>query len=221
MIKFTNVFKKFADGFEAIKNLNLTINDGEMVFLTGHSGAGKSTLLKLVMMLERSTRGKIVVNGADLNKLKQRKVPYFRRQIGVVFQDPRLLENRNIYENVAVPLLLRGYDIKKIAKNVRAALDIVGLSDKENRLPKTLSEGERQRVGIARAVIAKPTILLADEPTGNLDTALSYEIMDLFSRLNKYGSTVLIATHDLDIIKDYNYRVLTLKQGSLIDDKHV
>ncbi|VFN04129.1 MAG: cell division ATP-binding protein FtsE [Candidatus Kentron sp. G] len=187
-----------------------------MVFLTGHSGAGKSTLLRLVSIIERSTHGKIIINGEDASQISRRRIPYFRRKIGIVFQSPRLLMDRTIFDNVALPLVIAGYPHRDIVRRVRAALDKVGLLRKEHAYPITLSGGEQQRVGIARSVVNKPTILLADEPTGNLDPALSREIMLLFRQFNQFGVTVLVATHDVMLIRQMKYRVITLKNGSLL-----
>jgi cell division transport system ATP-binding protein len=216
MIKFINVNKKYADGYEALRYITLHIDKGEMVFLTGHSGAGKSTLLRLIMALEQATNGQIVVSGKSLDKLNYRQIPYLRRSIGVIFQDPQLLHERTVYENVALPLLVSGYSHKEIGRSVRAALDMVGLLDKESRYPLALSAGEQQRISIARAISHHPSLILADEPTGNLDPDLAAEIMQLFARLNASGSTVLIASHDLALIASMHYRVLRLKQGRLI-----
>ncbi len=172
MIDFTHVFKRYPGGFDALRDINLHIEAGEMAFITGHSGAGKSTLLRLITAIERPTRGEAAVNGRNLTKLPRRRIPYFRREIGVVFQDHKLLFDRTVYDNVALPLIVTGTDDKEIPKRVRAALEMVGLLDKERMLPVTLSGGEQQRVGIARAVVNKPPLLLADEPTGNLDSKL-------------------------------------------------
>jgi cell division transport system ATP-binding protein len=189
-----------------------------MAFITGHSGAGKSTLLRLITAIERPTRGEAAVNGKNLTKLPRRRIPYFRRGIGVVFQDHKLLFDRTVYDNVALPLIVTGTDDKEIPKRVRAALEMVGLLDKERMLPVTLSGGEQQRVGIARAVVNKPPLLLADEPTGNLDSKLSDEILDLFLDFHHHGVTVLIATHDLHLIDRARRRVIELNHGELARD---
>lgn len=215
MIKFINVSKKYKNGYEALRRINLHLYKGEMAFITGHSGAGKSTLLKLIIFLEQATSGHITVFGKQLDKLPLRQMPYLRRSIGVVFQDPHLLPERSVYENVALPLLVSGFSHQEIGRSVRAALDMVGLLDKEQRYPLALSAGEQQRVGIARAIVNRPPILLADEPTGNLDPDLAAEIMQLFSRLNVAGSTVLIASHDLALIASMRQRIMTLKHGQL------
>ena len=218
MIDFTHVFKRYPGGFDALRDINLRIEAGEMAFITGHSGAGKSTLLRLITAIERPTRGEAAVNGRNLTKLPRRRVPYFRREIGVVFQDHKLLFDRTVYDNVALPLIVTGTDDKEIPKRVRAALEMVGLLDKERMLPVTLSGGEQQRVGIARAVVNKPPLLLADEPTGNLDSKLSDEILDLFLDFHHHGVTVLIATHDLHLIDRARRRVIELNHGELARD---
>jgi cell division transport system ATP-binding protein len=218
MIQFQNVSMKYAHGYEALKHVNLNIEPGEMAFLTGHSGAGKSTLLKLIILLEKATRGHVTVNGKQLDKLPRRQIPYYRRSVGAVFQDPQLLTSRTVFDNVALPLTVAGYSYYEIGKSVRAALDKVGLLDKEKQLPMALSIGEQQRVGIARAIVNRPTVLLADEPTGNLDPELSVEIMRLFEQLNQAGTTILIASHDLMLIAALKHRILTLKNGALVKD---
>jgi cell division transport system ATP-binding protein len=191
---------------------------GEMAFLTGHSGAGKSTLLKLIGLLERANRGQVWVNGHNLGRLASREVPLFRRQVGVIFQDHRLLEDRTVFDNVALPLVVAGQGRQEIRRRVQAALDKVGLLNKAKALPMTLSGGEQQRVGIARAVVSRPPVVLADEPTGNLDPELSLEIMDLFMQFNQVGVTLLIATHDLTLVEGLSRRVLTLREGRLVGD---
>lgn len=218
MIEFAHVFKRYPSGFDALRDINLRLEAGEMAFITGHSGAGKSTLLKLITAIERPTRGEAAVNGKNLTKLPRRRIPYFRREIGVVFQDHKLLFDRTVYDNVALPLIVTGADDKEIPKRVRAALEMVGLLDKERMLPVTLSGGEQQRVGIARAVVNKPPLLLADEPTGNLDSKLSDEILDLFLDFHHHGVTVLIATHDLHLINRGRQRVIELNHGELARD---
>jgi len=218
MIQFNNVSKRYPGGFDAISNLSLGISPGEMVFLTGHSGAGKSTLLKLVMLMERASRGQVFVGGENLNKMPRRQIPFLRRQIGVVFQNHQLLFDRSVFDNVAMPMVIAGFEPRDIGRRVRAALDKVGLLSKEKLNPIVLSGGEQQRVGIARAVVNKPPLLLADEPTGNLDPALSAEIMTLLQQFNDVGVTVLIASHDVELIKRMNRRLLTLDHGQLIHD---
>ena len=216
MIKFDQVQKRYPGGHEALKGVSFHIERGDMWFLTGHSGAGKSTLLKLMMMMERPTSGQVFVNGKNLNRLPLRSVPALRRDIGVVFQNHQLLFDRSVYDNVALPLVISGYPSKEIGRRVRASLDKVGLLNKEKANPITLSGGEQQRVGIARAVVNKPAILLADEPTGNLDPELSAEIMRLFQQFNAVGVTVLIATHDLGLIARLPHRLLSLREGKLV-----
>jgi cell division transport system ATP-binding protein len=218
MIEFTHVFKRYPGGFDALRDINLHLEAGEMAFITGHSGAGKSTLLKLITAIERPTRGEAAVNGRNLTKLPRRRIPYFRREIGVVFQDHKLLFDRTVYDNVALPLIVTGADQQEIPRRVRAALEMVGLLDKERMFPVTLSGGEQQRVGIARAVVNKPPLLLADEPTGNLDSKLSDEILDLFLDFHHHGVTVLIATHDLHLIDRARRRVIELNHGELARD---
>ena len=191
---------------------------GQMAFLTGHSGAGKSTLLKLIALLERSSRGQIFINGQNLAKISRRRIPYYRRNIGIIFQDHQLLFDRTVFDNVALPLIIAGQPQREIGKRVRAALDKVGLLSKEKLYPITLSGGEQQRVGIARAVVNKPLLLLADEPTGNLDPELSRDIMHLFEEFRQVGVTVLIASHDLALIQTLPNRILTLRQGQLVND---
>lgn len=216
MIQFDNVSKRYETGHEALKRVSFTLETGEMAFLTGHSGAGKSTLLKLIMVMERPTNGQVLVNGHNLNTVSAGKIPYLRRHIGVVFQNHQLLFDRSVFDNVALPLLISGYQQREIGRRVRAALDKVGLLDKEKHNPLTLSGGQQQRVGIARAVVNKPSILLADEPTGNLDPELSLEIMDLFEQFNGVGVTVLLASHDLALIAGMKHRMLTLSDGQLV-----
>lgn len=218
MISFSNVSKRYPSGQQALANLSFEVEQGEMVFLTGHSGAGKSTLMKLIMLMERSSTGQVVIAGRNLNRMRSGQIPFHRRQVGVVFQNHQLLFDRNVFENVALPLYIAGYQSREVGRRVRAALDKVGLLDKEKHNPITLSGGEQQRVGIARAVVNKPPLLLADEPTGNLDPKLSAEIMNLFRQFNGFGVTVMIASHDLALIQRLGYRVLTLAQGELIHD---
>ena len=218
MLQFVNVFKRYPGGYDALKDINFALNTGEMAFLTGHSGAGKTTLLKLIALIERPSRGQLIVDQRNLDRLPGWRIPYHRRKIGIVFQDHRLLLDRTVFDNVALPLVVTGVGTRETARRVRAALDKVGLLDKERQFPIVLSGGEQQRVGIARAVVNKPRLLLADEPTGNLDEALSDEIIDLFHDFNQVGVTVLIATHDLRHIQRLRKRVLQLKAGELIYD---
>lgn len=218
MIKFEQVSKTYAGGQQALRQVSFHIAPGEMAFLTGHSGAGKSTLLKLISIMERPTVGQVLINGHDLTKVKRPQIPYIRRDIGMIFQSHQLLMDKTVFDNVALPLVIEGYSRKEINKRVSAALEMVGLLDKIRNLPNTLSGGEQQRVGIARAVVNKPPLLLADEPTGNLDPKLSMEIMKLFEDLNRVGVAVFIATHDLGLIARMRYRTLTLRKGQMITD---
>ncbi len=218
MIEFESVSKRYSDGYDALSRVEFVIDAGEMVFLTGHSGAGKSTLMKMILLMEHPSRGRVKVDGRWLDQLRDAQIPYYRRNIGVVFQNHQLLFDRNVYENVALPLQVAGYAQQDIGKRVRAALDKVGLLDKERANPRTLSGGEQQRVGIARAIVNKPSLILADEPTGNLDPELSSDIMNLFRQFNEVGTTVMIATHDVELLKRMNKRVLGLVQGKLVHD---
>jgi len=220
MIRLQRVTKRFDGGSEALSNVSLRVDAGALAFLTGPSGAGKSTLLRLIARLERPTRGRIMVNGKDLETLPRSEVPRFRRSIGLVFQDHRLLFDRPVHANVALPLEILGYRRAEARKRVRAALDKVGLLQKENAQPQTLSAGEQQRVGIARAIVHRPALLLADEPTGNLDPTLSREIMQLFLDFNRVGVTALIASHNLELISGLGKPILHLESGNL-EARHV
>lgn len=215
MIRFSEVYKRYPNQHEALSGLSFELDKGEMAFLTGHSGAGKSTLLKLIALIERSSHGQVWVNNQNLSRLPKWKVPYYRRKIGLVFQDHNLLHDRTVFDNVALPLIIAGESHREIGRRVRAALDKVGLLGKERSLPIALSGGEQQRVGIARAVVNRPPVLLADEPTGNLDPDLSREIMHLFEQFNQVGVTVFIASHDLELINRMGHRQITLHQGRL------
>ena len=215
MITFNQVSKRYPGGYEALSGVNFSLEQGEMAFLTGHSGAGKSTLLKLIAMLELPSSGQIIVNGMHLNQIRKRDIPQFRCTLGITFQSPHLLNDRSVFDNVALPLHIQGVAPQMIAKRVHAALDMVGLLSKEKLLPLHLSGGEQQRVGIARAVVHKPALLLADEPTGNLDPALSSEVMKLFAQFNQVGVGVLVATHDLALIAGMKHRIVMLKEGSV------
>jgi cell division transport system ATP-binding protein len=218
MIKFENVSKTYSGGQIALQKVNFHIQPGEMAFLTGHSGAGKSTILKLISLMERPSVGKVFINGNELNALQRRDIPYVRRDIGMIFQSHQLLMDRSVFDNVALPLVIEGYSRKHIVRRVHAALELVSLRHKVDVSPKTLSGGEQQRIGIARAIVNNPPLLLADEPTGNLDPKLSLEIIKLFELLNAKGMSIFIATHDLGLIARMKYRTLTLQQGRMIDD---
>lgn len=213
MIRFDGVSKRYPNGREAISNLTLAVDRGEMLFLTGHSGAGKSTLLKLICLIERPTRGTLIVNGQNTGTLPRRRIPAFRRDIGIVFQDHKLLMDRPVHDNVGLPLVIAGVPEREIDKRVRAALDQVGLLGRERNRPIELSTGEQQRVGIARAIVAKPSLLIADEPTGNLDPDLAVEVMNIFKRFNEVGVTVLVATHDVHLIERYGVRRVVIEGG--------
>ena len=219
MIEFHHVFKRFESGYEALHNVSFDLADGRMVFVTGHSGAGKSTLLKIIALIEKPTRGQALLNRINLNTVSRRRIPYIRRNIGIIFQDHQLLFDRPVFDNVAMPLHIQGYRPQEIARRTRAALDKVGLLSKEKSMPITLSGGEQQRVGIARAVVHKPKLLLADEPTGNLDPVLSREIMEIFVDFNRVGVSVMVASHDLGLIDELGLPRLTLNRGKLIENE--
>ena len=218
MIRFENVQKRYENGREALSGVSFLLESGEMAFLTGPSGAGKSTLLKLIALIERPTRGTVLVNNQNTARVSRRRIPRFRQRIGIVFQDHKLLYDRSVFDNVALPLVIAGLKPREIGRRVRASLDQVGLLDRESHAPITLSTGEQQRVGIARAVASRPEVVIADEPTGNLDPELSLEIMRLFERFNEVGVTLLIATHDLDLLDQLGHRRLTLVGGKLAAD---
>ncbi|MCR9277970.1 MAG: cell division ATP-binding protein FtsE [Pseudomonadaceae bacterium] len=218
-IEFDRVVKRFDSGLEALANVSVSFEEGTMCFLTGHSGAGKSTFLKLLLRLDAPSRGQIRVNGVDLGGLSDRQLPSYRQHLGTVFQDHHLLAHRTVLENVSLPLWVTGMSERDIARRARAALSRVGLLDRERQLPQALSTGEQQRVGIARAVVNRPKILLADEPTGNLDPALSRDIMALFEQFNQVGTTVIVASHDIDLINSLGHRVLRLDHGQLAEDR--
>ncbi|MGD9152138.1 MAG: cell division ATP-binding protein FtsE [Gammaproteobacteria bacterium] len=219
MIYLNQVSKRYPSGQEALSQVSLQLQSGEMVFLTGHSGAGKTTLLKLIASLERPSSGDILINNHNLARVSKKRIPHLRRQVGFIFQAPHLLFYRTVFENVALPLIIANYRRTEINSRVRAALDKVGLLHKEKLFPETLSCGEQQRVGIARAIVRRPDIILADEPTGNLDPALSEEIMQLFVQFNQIGTTILVASHDINLIRQMPYRILTLSSGRLINDE--
>ena len=215
MISFKQVSKRYPGGFAALKNISFEVEAGEMLFLTGHSGAGKSTLLKLIAAIERPNGGTVSVNGQNIGKIKSGAIPYLRRNLGLIFQDHKLLFDRNLFDNVMLPLQIAGFDHRESAKRVRAALDKVGLLKREKAHPIALSGGEQQRLCIARAIVNRPSILLADEPTGNLDADSANAIMDIFKSFHQVGATLLISTHDENILREYKGRKLTLKQGEM------
>ena len=215
MIRLERVSKRYPNGREALTNVSFFVDRGELLFITGRSGAGKSTLLKVIALLERPTRGTVTINGRNIGALSARHIPAFRRQLGMVFQDHKLLADRPVFDNVALPLVVAGTPFKDIDKRVRAALDQVGLLGKERMLPLELSVGEQQRVGIARAVVGKPPLIVADEPTGNLDPDLALEVMRLFRRFSEVGVTVLVATHDVHIVREFGSREIALTNGEL------
>lgn len=219
IIQFNRVSKRYGNGYQALEDVSFSLKRGEMAFLTGHSGAGKSTLLKLIALIERPSNGELIFDGKNLHRLSNSRVPQFRRHIGLIFQNPLLLNERSILENVALPLIITGTPYTEIGKRARAALDKVGLLEKEKALPETLSVGEQQRVGIARAIVTKPPLILADEPTGNLDPDLAADIMQLFSEFNQVGVSLLIASHDIRLINQLHHRRLTLKDGRLVSDE--
>ena len=218
MIELHNVSKRYPNGYKALDNVNFHLAPGDFAFLTGHSGAGKSTLLKLLAAIEPPSAGQIRVGDFHLENMAARRIPELRRQIGMILQTPNLLMNKTVFDNVALPLIIAGYSSKDITTRVRAVLAKVSLSDRENYYPYELSGGEQQRIAIARAIINKPAVLLADEPTGNLDPQLASEIMHLFAQFNRLGMTVLIASHDLNLINSFNYPQFTLNEGKLFHE---
>ncbi len=220
MIQFTNVFMAYPSGNKALQNINLSIEKGEMVYISGRSGAGKSTLLKLINLIDRHTRGQIIVNGQNLERITRKRIPIFRRNIGFIFQNHRLLDDQTIFDNVALPLIIAGSNHQEVKRRVQAALDKVDLLSKINSYPMELSGGEQQRIGVARAVVNRPAILIADEPTGNLDPMLSWEMMKLFEQFNQVGVTVLIASHELDMIKHMNKKIIILDKGRILDSNN-
>lgn len=218
MLRFEHVCKRYPDAGDALIDVSFCLSRGEMAFLTGRSGAGKSTLLKLIAMMEHCSRGHVMLDGKDITRISERRVPYLRRNLGLIFQDYKLLNDRTVFDNVALPLVVSGYSHHDISRRVRAALDKVSLLGKERKHPLALSGGEQQRVGIARAIVNKPKMILADEPTGNLDPDLSAEVMHMFEQFMQVGVTVLIATHDVELINRLGHRVLTLDKGRLVTD---
>jgi cell division transport system ATP-binding protein len=218
VIRLENVTKRFPGGQEALAGLDLEVGKGEMVFVTGHSGAGKSTLLRLIALIDRPTSGQVIVDGQNTRRVRRRRIPAYRRQIGMVFQDHKLLYDRTVADNVALPLIIAGVNRRDAGRRVRASLEQVGLLNKEKRNPEQLSAGEQQRVGIARAIATRPKLLIADEPTGNLDPDLSLEVMRVFRRFNEFGVTLLIASHDIDLIDKLGCRRISLEDGRMAHD---
>ncbi len=218
MISFSQVYKRYPGGHEALRNASFELEKGEMAFLTGHSGAGKSTLLKLIAAIERPNSGTVLVNNQNVGVLKSAALPYLRRTLGIIFQDHKLLFDRTVFDNVMLPLQICGFDSRESNKRVRAALDKVGLLKHEKVNPIALSGGEQQRLCIARAIVNRPTILLADEPTGNLDAEYAQEIMKIFKSFHQVGVTLLISTHDTSVLRDTDIRVIALKQGEVQSD---
>ncbi|MEQ1741968.1 MAG: cell division ATP-binding protein FtsE [Candidatus Nitrotoga sp.] len=215
MIQFSQICKRYPGGYEALKNVSFEIAEGEMIFLTGHSGAGKSTLLKLIAAIERPNSGSIVVKGQNVSSIKGGALPYLRRNLGLIFQDHKILFDRSVFDNVMLPLQICGFDYRESAKRVRAALDKVGLLEREKTSPIALSGGEQQRLCIARAIVNRPSILLADEPTGNLDVDYASDIMSIFKSFHQVGVTLLISSHDESVLRQFKGRVLALKNGEL------
>jgi cell division transport system ATP-binding protein len=219
LIRIEEVTKRYPGGHDALKGLSLNVDEGEMVFITGHSGAGKSTLLRLIALIDRPTNGQVIVDGQNTQQVTRRRIPAYRRQIGMVFQDHKLLYDRPVFDNVALPLVIAGVGHREAARKVRAALDQVSLLNKEKHSPETLSSGEQQRVGIARAIVSRPKLLIADEPTGNLDPDLSLEVMRIFRRFNEVGVTLLIASHDIALIDQLGCRRIALANGTIQVDQ--
>ena len=219
MIEFRDVSKIYPNGTIALENINLTIEDGEFVFIVGASGAGKSTLMKLLLREERVTSGKLLVGDYDLEKIPNRKIPYYRRQLGMVFQDFKLFEKKTVYENVAFAMRVIGESSKTIKNRVPTILSIVNLMDKYKNFPTELSGGEQQRVALARALANNPKIIIADEPTANIDPKMKLEIMNLLKKINQRGKTVIVVTHEKNIVDHFRQRVVTLREGRVIDDR--
>ena len=215
MISFSQVYKRYPNGFDALKNISFTLESGEMALITGHSGEGKTTLLKLIAAIERPTSGSIIVNGQNVSTLGSAAIPFLRRNLGLVFQDQKILFDRTVFDNVLLPLQISGFDARSSTGRVRAALDKVRLLGKEKARPITLSGGEQQRLCVARAIVNRPSILIADEPTSNLDADYAKDIMEMFKSFHQVGVTVLVATHDIELLGNAQQRVLTLRQGEL------
>ncbi len=218
MIEFRDVTKSYGNNCVALKNFNLTVSDGEFVFVVGPSGSGKSTFLKLLTKEEEPTSGDIIINSVNLSKMKKRQIPYLRRTMGIVFQDFRVIEKMTVFENVAFGMHVVGAKARDIRKRVPYVLSLVDLSDKARRKVSELSGGEKQRVGLARALVNNPSMIIADEPTGNIDPSMSYEIVELLSQINKCGTTVIMVTHDISIVKKFNFRVVEISKGKLTND---
>ncbi len=218
IIEFRGVSKTYKTGTHALEDVNIRINSGEFVFVVGSSGAGKSTFMKLIMREEKANTGKIVVNGFDLTKIKRKTVPLLRRTMGIVFQDFRLIPNMNVFDNVAFAMHVVGADSRNIRREVSKALSLVGLGHKARSMPNQLSGGEQQRVGLARALVNSPDLIIADEPTGNVDPSMSYEIVSLLTEINKRGTTILMVTHDHNLVRDFNHRVIMLDGGKIVAD---
>ena len=218
MIDFKNVTKVYEPKITALKNVNVHIDKGEFVFVLGHSGAGKSTFLKLMLREEKATKGEVIVNGYNLSKIKEKDIPYMRRTLGVVFQDFRLIPNLTAYENIAFAMRVTNIDEKEIKKRVPYILSLVGLEKKGDKLPSQLSGGEQQRVALARALVHNPDLVIADEPTGNIDPALSIEIMELLKAINSIGTTVVVVTHEHELAHRYAKRIIEIRSGRIVDD---
>ena len=218
MIEFRSVYKTYDNGTKALRDFNLYIDEGEFVFIVGASGAGKSTLLKILMREELPNSGEVIVDGRKLSTLRHRDIPYYRRSMGIVFQDFRLIPNMNVFDNVAFAMRVTGASTKAVRKKVPYVLGLVGLNDKSRCLPKELSGGEQQRVGLARALINNPSIIIADEPTGNVDPRMSFEIVDMLNEINHRGTTVLMVTHEHSLVKKFHRRIIEIKDGDLVAD---
>ncbi len=218
MIEFQSVYKTYDTGSHALNDVNLHIDDGEFAFIVGSSGAGKSTFLKLIMREETPTSGEVIVNNFRLSRLKRKEVPYFRRTMGIVFQDFRLIDTMTVYDNVAFSMRVIGKSRREIRRRVPFVLQLVGLQEKSGRYPKELSGGEQQRVGLARALVNNPSLIIADEPTGNVDPQMSHDIVELLTQINEKGTTVLMVTHEHELVHQFDHRVITLKDGHIVSD---
>ncbi|MBE6782026.1 MAG: cell division ATP-binding protein FtsE [Ruminococcaceae bacterium] len=218
MIEFKGVSKTYKTGTHALNDVNIRINPGEFVFVVGASGAGKSTFMKLIVREEKANTGSLIVNGYDLMKIKNRQVPHLRRTMGIVFQDFRLIPTMSVFDNVAFAMHVIGADRRQIRKDVSAVLSMVGLGKKARSMPNQLSGGEQQRVGLARALVNRPSLIIADEPTGNVDPNLSYDIVAKLTEINKQGTTVLMVTHDHNLVRDFQHRVIMLEEGRIVAD---